>query len=63
MKFKLEIELGNSAMCDVADLIGALEKVRKHLYHKVDDDQLKPKLNGKILDANGNSVGAWRVTR
>lgn len=63
MKFKLEIEFGNSAMCDVGDLIGALEKVRKHFYYRVDNDQLKPKLSGNILDANGNSVGSWRVTR
>jgi hypothetical protein len=63
MKFKLEINLGNSAMRDVADLIGALEKVRKHLYHNVENDELKPKLNGQVLDVNGNSIGSWRVTR
>ena len=63
MKFKLEIELGNDAMCDVADLTDALKRVWTHLYHKVDNDELKPALNGKILDVNGNSVGSWRVTR
>lgn len=63
MKFKLEIELGNSGMCDVGDLTSALEKVRKHLYHNVENDGLKPKLGGKILDVNGNNVGSWRVTR
>lgn len=58
-RFRVEIELGNDAMLTGADLAQALAKVGDVLRHYAD---LPVGLALNIKDANGNTVGRWRVT-
>jgi hypothetical protein len=53
--FKLEIEMGNDAMQDAADIARELRAVADQLEVQQDDD-------GTIVDLNGNPVGkfSWR---
>jgi hypothetical protein len=52
--FKLTIELGNAAMCSRSHLKLALESVA--LVVRRDN-----RTEGKIQDANGNTVGRWEL--
>jgi len=56
--FELKISLGNEAMQCPNDVAEALRKLAKKL-DAVDDFALTD--GGKIMDANGNSVGEWSV--
>ena len=60
MKFTLKIELGNEAMQTDIDVAGALKEVSDRLSngHKLSKDDY-----GNIRDLNGDTVGAWKVTR
>jgi hypothetical protein len=50
--FKLEIELGNSAMLTAEDLADVLENIA---------DRVRREDEGKIRDLNGNTVGWFRT--
>jgi len=57
--FTLKIDLGNDAMGTPRDVAFVLKKLAKKL-----DDMGEPFASvdgGKIMDANGNSVGQWDV--
>jgi hypothetical protein len=61
MKFKLTIELGNSAMLTYPDICRALI----HTINRIQRDRggLPNQGDaGEIQDLNGNSVGRWRMT-
>lgn len=61
MKFLLEIDMGNEAMQGPDDLAHALDRTAKRIasgemaLHPHDGD------TAKIRDANGNTVGSWRL--
>ena len=57
MKFMLEIELGNDAMRDDADIAEALARVAKRV------ETIGTEYNRAfvIRDTNGNTVGRWSV--
>jgi hypothetical protein len=60
--FTLEIELGNSSMRTHGDIASALRELaarfdRFEAAVPLDGDE------GKVRDLNGNSVGAWVVSR
>ncbi len=62
MKFILEIELGNDAMCSNADVGAALREVATRITDE--DADVRSMLQGHaIMDANGNRVGRWSVRR
>ena len=50
MTFKLEIEMGNDAMRDYTNVADALKQIAS---------ELRPG-EGRVRDANGNTVGHWR---
>lgn len=52
-KFRLEIQLGNDAMQDAQDVARALEATARRMRQ---GDE-----SGKIMDANGNSVGRFAI--
>lgn len=54
--FTLTITLGNDAMQTREDISGALRNVAAMLEWDVTT-------GGPIRDANGNTVGEWKVTR
>ncbi len=56
MTFRLKIELGNAAMQDPGDVAQALRQVAVELA----DEGFS---GSKIMDANGNTVGEWKVSR
>jgi len=56
--FELKINLGNEAMQCPSDVAEALRKLAKKL-DAGGDFALND--GGKIMDANGNSVGEWTV--
>ncbi len=58
MTFTLTIETGNDAMETAADIGRALQTLGRQFISgaKVPDD------GGKIMDANGNTVGKWEVS-
>lgn len=60
-KFKLTIELGNDEMKDGRDLNIALRKVGEFLVPILEGGL--PGRTEAILDANGNKVGRWSITR
>lgn len=56
-KFELTIEMGNDAM-----------RLRSHVSEalfKLAEDVANPstRKTGKVIDANGNTVGSWKYTR
>lgn len=57
MTFTLTIELGNDAMQSGADVVEAMDRLKRKIvnsdFARVD--------GGKIMDENGNSVGTWEV--
>lgn len=63
-KFSLSIDLGNAAMLSPDDVARALQKVAAHLEGLVvrqtrhDEQQV---FDGRIKDANGNTVGKWSL--
>jgi hypothetical protein len=59
MKFKLKIELGNAEMTSFSDVAGALTE----LANRVRGFRLELGDNGGLRDINGNTVGAWKVTK
>lgn len=60
MKFKLEIELGNDAMCTSRDVANALLEVARKLGSA--ETHLRLEASARIKDDNGNKVGEWEVT-
>ncbi len=58
MKFALTIDLGNAAMDEPADLADALRNVAAYLDTVYG---ISPPARKAILDANGNTVGEWKV--
>ena len=62
MQFTLTINLGNEAMCTVEDVAEALEQTAINATrHVASDRTFTAGDSGLIRDANGNTVGAWRV--
>lgn len=58
--FELKLRLGNALMQEPNDVATAL----RSLADKLDDTyELKPNVTGLVWDANGNSVGTWKVSR
>ena len=53
--FRLTIKLGNDAMQTALDVAQAIEAVARRLRESSGHDQ------GRIMDANGNSVGSWAI--
>lgn len=66
MKFTLEIELGNDAMRKPSHIAKALDDVATALRDKIAMGQaigaFGSNTDGRIRDANGNTVGKWEVT-
>jgi hypothetical protein len=64
MRFKLTIELGNSAMCNNAHVAAALKQVATHLCHF---NRLNVSLNKEfeypVMDLNGNKVGSYCLVK
>lgn len=58
MKFKLTIELGNSAMLTCYDVRLALIAVTNKLQRECDGLPIQG-TGGNIRDANGQTVGEW----
>lgn len=58
MEFTVKIELGNDAMQSDYDVSGALYEIARKLKHEGTLTQVD---GGKILDANGNTVGSWEI--
>lgn len=56
MKFWVEIEMGNDAMQDAADVAQALQDTGFRLFNGFDFNA------GQIRDMNGNKVGTWYTT-
>lgn len=56
MTFSLEIEMGNDAMMRASDVAKALREVATTLENE------RTRKEGRIRDANGNTVGSWRKT-
>ena len=66
MNFKLKIEMGNDAMQEVGHVEDALTELVESgkLRREVTGlGKMKVGSTGKIRDANGNTVGEWKVTR
>jgi hypothetical protein len=67
MKFVLSINLGNDAMQTSGDVAEALWRVYRNLNSLTaarvgsGDAKLRDTDEGKIVDVNGNTVGAWEV--
>lgn len=61
MKFVLEIELGNDAMENGADVGEALRRVAESVYLPVGCIVTPTIAPVKIRDINGNTVGKWEV--
>lgn len=59
-KFILEIDLGNDAMDNSADVAKALKDISERL-ERAEYDFAQYLVRG-ISDVNGNYVGSWRVT-
>lgn len=64
MKFTLTIDLGNEAMRSGADVANVLGKLARRIELREDGygDSLTPNGFVAIFDANGNTIGQWRVT-
>ena len=60
MKFTLTIELKNDAMLTYPDIALALNRISEHLK---DGDMPERDDQAWIRDANGQTVGKWRVMR
>jgi hypothetical protein len=57
MKFKVEVNLGNSHMRTAEHLAMALEKIAKQVrFYGV-----LSAMDRKILDLNGNTIGSWSL--
>lgn len=50
-RFQINISFGNDAMCDPEDVADALVTVESRVR--------AGQVEGRVLDANGNSVGDW----
>lgn len=66
MTFTLSIELGNDAMrsgADIADVLRTTATLLDDPHLTFDDpaDESGYDRNGRLRDANGNTVGAWKV--
>ncbi len=61
MKFILEIELGNEAMKTGMDIATALERVASRFHNNYPFAEDLPGLVRGIMDANGNTVGSWKI--
>lgn len=61
MTFTHTIELGNDAMQTGYDLGHAINEVGARILHKRFHTAQTPE-DGKVYDANGNTVGRWEVT-
>jgi len=67
MTFTLTITLGNDAMQTSADLAAALVAVEREILNSdavevAGQAQVRSRA-GVIRDANGNTVGEWRVSK
>jgi hypothetical protein len=66
MRFNLEVNLDNDAMCSPAGLAEALEDLsglmRSHSLSVQWEGLDAFDRKGRIRDANGNGVGTWTVT-
>lgn len=60
MKFKLEIDLGNDAMCRSVHVADALITMGRKIINGTMRSVKKP-AEGIIRDINGNSVGKWEL--
>lgn len=54
MKFSLEIKTGNDAVRGLVAISTLLKKLADKIKRKSNEPD-----SGKILDANGNTVGTW----
>lgn len=62
MKFRLEIELGNDAMKDYADIAQALIGMARKLEMRHNADvELGQWDTSAMRDTNGNIVGQWEI--
>ncbi len=62
MKLKLEINIGNSAMCTRGDVYNALCKVATEVLNSGKWFRMTGTQH-KIFDLNGNSVGFWKIEK
>lgn len=62
-KFTLEIELGNDAMQTSDDVAKVLEAVADRLVKReyLEDMEVLETVTKGIKDANGNTIGSWRI--
>lgn len=60
-KFILEIELGNDAMRVNADVVSALRRVANRI--EMNEYSMEEDIVRGIVDANGNTVGEFRVEK
>lgn len=65
MRFTLSIDLDNDAFAAPADGTGELGRTLRQLGVMFDDSAstLAALEGGKVRDVNGNTVGAWQVSR
>lgn len=65
MKFKLEIEMGNAAFENANEVnvieTSELKAILNRLQRTVLLDFVRVG-SGKVLDTNGNTVGAWEIS-
>jgi hypothetical protein len=62
MHLQLHIDLGNEAMSDLQDLGLALIGVGENLYERAyAGDSVQTAREGRVKDANGNTVGRWEL--
>lgn len=59
MKFLLEIKIGNDAMQTCNHLADALRDVADGTFAGLDQAPVRD--SGRIVDANGNTVGKWEL--
>lgn len=59
MTLTIKLELGNDAMQTWADIMLSLSRA----YEARAEELVLVAERGRFLDANGNTVGEWKVTR
>jgi hypothetical protein len=62
VEFNLTIRLGNSAMQSGEDIARALDKVANSAQD-LGEIQEGDAHGARIMDANGNAVGEWSITK
>lgn len=61
MKLKIEIEILNDATLSPLNLATLLHEVGSDLQNLYNHTNMRPD-NRPIMDANGNTVGHWKIT-